>query len=44
MSAQSKVVMPASAKAIMSATGSSLRSVPWPLAICQPPRMTREIS
>src|SRR6185312_3611545 len=44
MSAQSKVVMPASANATMSPTGSAARIRLWSVASCQPPLMTREIS
>ena len=44
MSAQSKVVMPASAKAIMSPAGSSLTDALWLPDSCHPPRITREIS
>jgi hypothetical protein len=43
MSAQSKVVTPASTNAAMSATACAGSTVPWPPARCQPPLMIREI-
>src|SRR5437016_3996495 len=42
MSAQSKVVIPASAKARRASIAALRSTAPWPPASCQPPQMTRE--